>query len=537
MKRKTIIFAAWLVLFAIMIFTGCGSRIDYSLPDNPIEFNTGTFVNPGNPNDTYISIEYNGRTYIPYGTINGIVPKEEMGDCLGYIVQDGTKMEDERIFLMSGDPDANYLGRFETQGVMSQPDFFRAIDTVGQDITTPAYIDDLGYEFWKGILEEKFEDDNSQSIDNIESRAPSVGGPYGQISVTVPDDWSFEAVHVDEEGLMYGLYGLVLKPQEANGGQIELFCADSFGVCGTGLAQKDMTLAGVEAHVGTYDDHKHWDFITFGNDRHQIVAQHTGCDGWSDDMWEDALLILDSMKFDTTKTEGGIGQYIPESENDTIAVIMSVTNVTPTGLTVHFRQYDKRETEELLYGEGYQLERLEGTEWVEVPQIIDNGAFNDIGYTLSSEGESEVATNWEWLYGRLSPGTYRITKSIVDVRKVGNNPLYFLTVQFMIADSDVVRTYEITDSALSEEYIAGDELLTMKRYYEMNDGTWKTDTNTYKYRLEITGRMGGAVKDSTFVYLSNIEDISFERAYMAAGLSSNMNDYFDPSEAVLVAMK
>jgi hypothetical protein len=40
-----------------------------------------------------------------------------------------------------------------------------------------------------------------------------------------------------------------------------------------------------------------------------------------------------------------------------------------------------------------------------------------------------------------------------------------------------------------------------------------------------------------FVYLSNVEEISFERAYMAAGLSSNMDDYFDPSEAVLVAMK
>ncbi len=73
----------------------------------------------------------------------------------------------------------------------------------------------------------------------------------------------------------------------------------------------------------------------------------------------------------------------------------------------------------------------------------------------------------------------------------------------------------------------------------VNDiGGWKTDSNTYKYRLEITGRMGGgAVKDSTFVYLSNVEDIPFERAYMAAGLSSNMDDYFDPSEAVLVAMK
>ena len=32
-----------------------------------------------------------------------------------------------------------------------------------------------------------------------------------------------------------------------------------------------------------------------------------------------------------------------ESQDDTIAVIMSVSNVTPTGLTVHFRQYDKRD--------------------------------------------------------------------------------------------------------------------------------------------------------------------------------------------------
>ena len=105
------------------------------------------------------------------------------------------------------------------------------------------------------------------------------------------------------------------------------------------------------------------------------------------------------------------------------------------------------------------------------------------------------------------------------------------------ADPDIIRTYETTDATLSEEFIEQEKLVTMVRYYEMTDGTWRTDTNTYKYRLEITGRMGGAAKDSTFVYLSNTEDISFERAYMAAGLSSNMDDYFIPAEAVLVAMK
>ena len=74
-------------------------------------------------------------------------------------------------------------------------------------------------------------------------------------------------------------------------------------------------------------------------------------------------------------------------------------------------------------------------------------------------------------------------------------------------------------------------------YYEMHDGTWKCGDHTYKYRLEISGRMPNAAKDSTFVYLSNVEDIPFERAYMAAGLSSNTEDYFSPEEAVLVEMQ
>jgi len=71
-------------------------------------------------------------------------------------------------------------------------------------------------------------------------------------------------------------------------------------------------------------------------------------------------------------------------------------------------------------------------------------------------------------------------------------------------------------------------------YYEMSDGTWQADGYTYKYRLEITGRGYNATADSTLVYLSNIENITFEQALKAAGLSSNIHDYFDPEDAVCV---
>ena len=76
----------------------------------------------------------------------------------------------------------------------------------------------------------------------------------------------------------------------------------------------------------------------------------------------------------------------------------------------------------------------------------------------------------------------------------------------------------------------------MKTYYEMTDWTWMCDDHLYKYRLEITGRMPNAAVDSSFVYLSNIEEITFDQAYKAAGVSSDSDDYFSPEKAVLVEM-
>ena len=74
-------------------------------------------------------------------------------------------------------------------------------------------------------------------------------------------------------------------------------------------------------------------------------------------------------------------------------------------------------------------------------------------------------------------------------------------------------------------------------YCKMSDGTWMCDDIVYKYRLEISGRLPNAAEDSTFVYLSNLEDITFEQAWKAAGLGSSSNDYFSPDDAVLVDWK
>lgn len=101
----------------------------------------------------------------------------------------------------------------------------------------------------------------------------------------------------------------------------------------------------------------------------------------------------------------------------------------------------------------------------------------------------------------------------------------------------VVNTYEVTALDSIENALDRNELITMVKYYEMSDGTWKTDDYTYQHKLQITGRMSNAVKDSTFIVLSNKKDITFDQTWKASGLSSNLDDYFKEEDTKIVAMK
>ena len=76
-----------------------------------------------------------------------------------------------------------------------------------------------------------------------------------------------------------------------------------------------------------------------------------------------------------------------------------------------------------------------------------------------------------------------------------------------------------------------------KTYYEMTDGTYRCEDRTYKKMLELSGRIPNAEVDTTYVYLTNIEDMTFEQAWKASGLSSDTKDYFKVEDAVLVDVR
>lgn len=45
-------------------------------------------------------------------------------------------------------------------------------------------------------------------------------------------------------------------------------------------------------------------------------------------------------------------------------------------------------------------------------------------------------------------------------------------------EATVISTYDVTDPEFVEEYSEQNKLVTKVKYYEMSDGTWRTDTHT-----------------------------------------------------------
>ena len=113
----------------------------------------------------------------------------------------------------------------------------------------------------------------------------------------------------------------------------------------------------------------------------------------------------------------------------------------------------------------------------------------------------------------------------------------FLTNPITADNHFGAEIYEPTPSEQIDEKYDNEEFVITRLHYENLDGEWVSEGYTYKYRLEITGRMNHAAKNTTFIVLSNTADITFDQTWKASGLSSNMADYFDPAVSVIVGHK
>lgn len=112
---------------------------------------------------------------------------------------------------------------------------------------------------------------------------------------------------------------------------------------------------------------------------------------------------------------------------------LGVKDVTPTGLALVITQQGGSPTGQLQYGSDYTLEVRTGDTWQEVPDIVEgNFAWDDIAYLVTMDGQTEETVNWDWLFGPLSPGHYRLSKRVMDFRDTGDYDTQVYQVEFDI---------------------------------------------------------------------------------------------------------
>ena len=135
-----------IIVIAMITLSGC-LKVNYpELPENPVVFEMVS--GSGKITVTINSIDYS-KNIITY-TYSVTFDSDDIDKCIGYVVQDGQKDTDERIYTLSEDKANNYLMMYYVgESLMNQPDFWRAVDTNGKNIDTPIYIESFNYNYWK----------------------------------------------------------------------------------------------------------------------------------------------------------------------------------------------------------------------------------------------------------------------------------------------------------------------------------------------------------------------------------------------------
>lgn len=124
---------------------------------------------------------------------------------------------------------------------------------------------------------------------------------YGNMMLSLDADWEYEIEEYDPQCLGFGIRFWHRDCQDCS---LRLaFYPDGFGVCGTGLETKEITLPnGLRGVQGTYDNRTVWDHITFPDLPGDYVLENFS----SEESWEvhgeEVMDILRSM----TLAEGSI---------------------------------------------------------------------------------------------------------------------------------------------------------------------------------------------------------------------------------------
>lgn len=124
----------------------------------------------------------------------------------------------------------------------------------------------------------------------------------------------------------------------------------------------------------------------------------------------------------------------PKVTDSRWGIALTAEQVSATGLTLTCAQYGGQITGELSTGSYYALERSTVDGWQSVEQLPQENevAWTSEAWIINQNSTVQWEIDWEWLYGPLPAGEYRIGKEFTDLRAPGDYDETIIYAQFRV---------------------------------------------------------------------------------------------------------
>lgn len=116
-------------------------------------------------------------------------------------------------------------------------------------------------------------------------------------------------------------------------------------------------------------------------------------------------------------------------------ITLTAENVTPSGLTLVCEQSGGENIAQLETGEEFVVQRKKNSKWKDVKYITkEEVSWLAMARIIPKGEKSTFDVDWEWLYGKLSAGEYRIGKEFMNFRGTGDFDKQVIYAEFSIKE-------------------------------------------------------------------------------------------------------
>lgn len=168
------------------------------------------------------------------------------------------------------------------------------------------------------------------------------------------------------------------------------------------------------------------------------VGELSGGDALTVMMWDTGEIVNQIPVYEASYVESHeaestllLGDEFTEEVNQFDGVTMIMEKYKATEGEVEFFNGTEKE---VTYGDYFDIQAESDGEWYSL-QVPDDIAYHAVAYPIAPGQTSIWQINWEWIYGSLPTGHYRIVKDVMDYRAPGDYTKYYMAAEFEMMES------------------------------------------------------------------------------------------------------